>query len=56
MMTVDLTSEAKEDLFEAVDYYENKEKGLGKRLRDEIASTLNTAASAPYLWRERPTG
>ena len=56
MMNVDFTSEAKEDLLEAVDYYENKEPGLGKRLRDEIASTLSTAASAPYLWRERPSG
>jgi len=41
MMNVDFTSEAKEDLLEAVDYYENKEPGLGKRLRDEIASTLS---------------
>ena len=28
MMTVDLTSEAKSDLFDAVDYYEDKEQGL----------------------------
>ena len=55
-MTVDLTSEAKSDLFDAVDYYEDKEQGLGKRLRDEVASMLNTVASAPYLWRERATG
>ena len=56
MMTVDLTSEAKNDLFDAVDYYEDKEPGLGKRLRDEVASMLNTVASAPYLWRERAVG
>ena len=28
MITVDLTSDAKNDLFNAVDYYEDKEKGL----------------------------
>ncbi len=56
MMMVDLTSEAKNDLFDAVDYYEDKEQGLGKRLRDEVASMLNTVASAPYLWRERAVG
>ena len=56
MITVDLTSEAKNDLFDAVDYYEDKEQGLGKCLRDEVASMLNTIASAPYLWRERAVG
>ncbi|NWK57805.1 type II toxin-antitoxin system RelE/ParE family toxin [Verrucomicrobiaceae bacterium N1E253] len=56
MMTVDLTPEAKGDLFDAVDYYESKELGLGKRLRDEVASMLGTIASAPYLWRERESG
>ncbi len=56
MITVDLTSEARSDLFDAVDYYEDKEQGLGKCLRDEVASMLNTIASAPYLWRERAAG
>lgn len=56
MMTVDFTSEAKEDLFNAVDYYEHKQRELGRRLGDEIADILLTVASAPYLWRERSTG
>lgn len=56
MMPVDFTSEAKQDLFAAVDYYEHKDLGLGKRLRDEVAEMLNTIASAPYLWRDRPAG
>ncbi len=56
MMPVDFTSEAKEDLFDAVEYYEEKNRGLGRRLRDEIASLLNTVSSAPYLWRERDYG
>jgi plasmid stabilization system protein ParE len=56
MISVELTSEAKNDLFDAVDYYEDKERGLGRRLRDEVATILNTVASAPYLWRERSAG
>ena len=56
MMPVDFTSEAKDDLFRAVNYYEEKERGLGKRVRDEIAEILRTVASAPYLWRERSSG
>lgn len=56
MIPIELTVEAKADLFDAVDYYEDKELGLGRRLRDEIATILNTVATAPYLWRERSAG
>lgn len=56
MIPVDFTSEAMDDLFDAVNYYEEKEAGLGRRLRDEVAQILNTVASAPYLWRERLAG
>ncbi len=52
MISVELTFEAKDDLFDAVDYYEDKER----RLRDEVATILNTVASAPYLWSERSAG
>jgi len=56
MIPVEFTTEAKGDLFDAVDYYESKEDGLGKWLRDEIADILHTASSAPYLWRLRAEG
>jgi plasmid stabilization system protein ParE len=56
MIQVEFTLEAKEDLFEAVEYYEAKELGLGKRLRDEVSDILQTAATAPYLWRLRTDG
>lgn len=55
-MNVDYTTEARQDLIDAAEYYENREQGLGKRFRDEIAGVLNTAASAPCLWRERKAG
>ena len=53
---VDYTTEARFDLFEAAEYYENCQQGLGKRFRDEIARMLNAVASAPCLWRERKGG
>jgi len=55
-MRVEFTTEAKDDLFEAVDYYEEKESGLGYRFRDQIAEVLRVVISAPYLWRERSAG
>ncbi|NOX99935.1 MAG: type II toxin-antitoxin system RelE/ParE family toxin [Verrucomicrobia bacterium] len=52
-MTVKFTTEARSDIFDAADYYEQKEIGLGQRFRDEIAEILITVSSAPFLWRER---
>jgi len=53
-MTVKFTTEARSDIFEAADYYEQKEFGLGQRFRDEIGKILITVSSSPFLWRERP--
>ena len=55
-MKLEFTTDAREDLFEAVDYYEDKEAGLGIRFRDQIADVLRVVITAPYLWRERPSG
>lgn len=55
-MDVEFITEAKTDLFEAADYYEEKEAGLGVRFREEIARTLHIMAGAPFLWREREAG
>jgi toxin ParE1/3/4 len=55
-MEVEFTTEAREDLFEAADYYEAKEKDLGQRIRGEVSEILRTVSSAPYLWRERSAG
>lgn len=56
MLEVEFISESKKDFEDAVEYYESKEKDLGKRLRDEVAEILHTAANAPFLWRERKEG
>ena len=39
-MNVEFTTESREDLFEAADYYEAKETGLGQRIRDEVSQIL----------------
>lgn len=50
MMRLRFTKEARQDLFDSADYYNSKEKGLGKRFREEIASTLDVIVQAPCLW------
>lgn len=55
-MKVELTTEARDDLFEAVEYYESRERGLGSRLRGEVSQILHTISGSPYLWRERSAG
>lgn len=55
-MRVEFTTEAREDLFDAADYYESKDAGLGIRFRDQIADILKVVITAPYLWRERTSG
>ena len=48
--------EAREELREAVAYYERKEEGLGDRFRDEVSRICRRIAADPCLWRERPGG
>ena len=55
-MTVEFTTEASRDLFGAVDYYESKEKGLGKRFAREIERLVRVVSEEPLLWRPRPGG
>jgi hypothetical protein len=44
--------EAREDFFEAAEYHEAREEGLGSRFRDEISKIVTAVSAAPYLWRE----
>lgn len=55
-MIVEFLSEAENDLLDAILWYESKEAGLGKRLRDEIGHVLERIVEEPYLWRERTGG
>lgn len=55
-MIVELLEQADQELTEAALWYESKERGLGKRFRDEVARVIERIATDPLLWRERPGG
>jgi hypothetical protein len=55
-MTVEFLEEAEQELTEAALWYEEKELGLGSRLRDEVAHIASRIAEDPMLWREREGG
>ena len=55
-MTVEFLEEAEQKLTEAALWYEEKELGLGSRLRDEVAHIVIRIAEDPMLWREREGG
>lgn len=55
-MIVEFLEEADHELFEAALWYDAKEPGLGKRLRDEVARVVSRIAEDPLLWRERLGG
>jgi plasmid stabilization system protein ParE len=48
--------EAEEELFQAVEYYETQELGLGLKFLSEIRYTSNSIASNPLIYRERLGG
>ena len=55
-MNLEFLPEARQDIFEAVEYYESRKMGLGLRFRNEVAAMLNHVVSMPTLWREHPGG
>ena len=55
-MNLGFLPEARAEFRNAVDFYEDKEQGLGKRFKDEIRETCSTIVSHPLLWREREGG
>jgi plasmid stabilization system protein ParE len=52
-MTLITLEEAEQDLVESVAYYEAKQSGLGGRLRDEVAATVEWIVRHPELPRLR---
>ena len=55
-MILEFLEEAELELFEVAEWYESKEKGLGKRFRDEVERVLDRIVEDPMLWRERSGG
>jgi len=55
-MTLEFLPEASAELYEAADYYEGKQPGLGWRFRSEVLELCRLIVQQPLLWRERPGG
>jgi plasmid stabilization system protein ParE len=55
-MTVITLDEASREFAESVKYYENKEPGLGKRFRDEVAAAIAWISVNPETPRVRTRG
>ena len=55
-MRIELLQEAEEEFLGAVEWYESRAPGLGKRFRDEVGRVVARIAEDPLLWRERPGG
>lgn len=55
-MILEFLPPASEELYEAVQYYESKQKGLGRRFRNEVLEVCGLIIQQPLLWRERSGG
>jgi len=55
-MKLEFLPEARSEFAKAVEFYEDKEPGLGKRFKNEIGEICSTIVSHPLLWREREGG
>ena len=55
-MNLEFLPEARSEFAAAVEFYETKEPGLGKRFKNEIGEACSTLVAHPLLWRERDGG
>lgn len=55
-MNLEFLPEARNEFAAAVEFYENKEPGLGQRFANEIRDVCSTIVAHPLLWREREGG
>jgi plasmid stabilization system protein ParE len=51
--TLDIKETAKVGLFEAFDYYENKQEGLGDKFLDDWETHLNIIKQNPLLFQKK---
>ena len=55
-MRIEILREAEDELSEAVAYYEEKEPGLGVRLKAEVRAVIQWIDNSPEIPRLRPKG
>ena len=51
-MNLEFLPEAQAEFYEAGNYYEDKERDLGKRFRDEVRRICSAILDHPLIWRE----
>jgi plasmid stabilization system protein ParE len=56
MRTLEVLPEASDEAIPAIGYYEERQRGLGARLRREIETGFGSIVNNPMLWRERTAG
>ena len=55
-MSLTVLHEAEVELWEAVDYFESRQTGLGLDLLQEVETSIETIQNAPARWRLRQDG
>jgi plasmid stabilization system protein ParE len=55
-MTLSFLPEAAAEFYDAAEYYEARQEGLGVRSRDEVLLVCQSITQQPFLWRERTGG
>lgn len=55
-MKIIFVPEAKNEFFDAIDYYEDARSGLGERFKKEVDRSILWAADHPDLYRSRQAG
>ena len=55
-MMLDFLPEASAEFYEAAEYYEAKQEGLGWKFRSEVLEVCRLIVQQPSLWRERLGG
>ena len=55
-MKIEILQEAERELNEAIIYYQEREAGLGVRLKEEVRATIQWIRDNPEIPRLRPKG
>ncbi len=55
-MILEFLPEASAELYDAAEYYEQKQDGLGWRFQSEVLQICQLIVQQPVLWRERRGG
>jgi toxin ParE1/3/4 len=55
-MKIEFLPEAQMEFYDAAEFYEEREIGLGRRFRVEVSEACAAIQTQPLLWREREGG